>query len=154
MQMDDVCAPDATQCLERASLISAQLVAHAIKFGAARWESDKLGQMAKRVLPLLLWKINSGELALDPEITIEMSLLIPFGISVSALQRVDIPMELRQPFLPLLRPDAYEVTLRWWDEQAVPKWVAPYLRSMAELGGFEPAFGLGPCWLGYEASKA
>ncbi|PHM20458.1 MAG: hypothetical protein CK604_05905 [Curvibacter sp. PD_MW3] len=127
-------------------MIAAELVIHATKHGASIFESEKLGDIARRAFPILLWKINAGELAFDPETAIEMSLLIPFGISVSALQRVDIPMELRQPFLPLLRPDAHEVTLVWWDKQAVPKWVAPYLRSMAQRGDFEPAFELTSCW--------
>jgi hypothetical protein len=93
-------------------------------------DCEKLSAMAGRVFPMLAWKIDEGEIDATPRSVAMMALLIPFGVSTSALQRVDIPMELRQALLPLLRPDSFQVVLRWWDDHAMPTWVEPYLLSL------------------------
>jgi hypothetical protein len=120
--------------------LASGLAKHAASRRANPVDCEKLSAMAARVFPMLAWKIDEGEIDATPSSVAMMALLIPFGASTSALQRVDIPMELRQALLPLLRPDAHHKVLRWWDDHAVPTWVTPYLLSLSKEE-FDALFG-------------
>jgi hypothetical protein len=118
--------------LDRGAVVANNLARYAALRQATSADCKKLSAMAARVFPILAWKIDRGEIDAAPPSVAMMSLLIPFGISTSALQRTDIPMELRQALLPLLRPDSFQEVLQWWDDYAVSTWVEPYLLSLAK----------------------
>lgn len=126
--------------LDRGTKLASDLVKYAAQRQANSFDCEKLSAMAARVFPILAWKVDQREIEANPSSIASMALLIPFGISTSALQRSDIPMELRQALLPLLRPDSFNLVLRWWDDYAVPTWVEPYLLSL-EKEEFEVLFG-------------
>jgi hypothetical protein len=48
-------------------------------------------------------------------------------------------MRIRQALFPVLRPDAREVSVDWWDTVAVPKWIVPFFADLAADGRFDAA---------------
>lgn len=127
-------ADEIASCFTRGNRLAAMLERRAAQAGADAIEAAKAKRIAERAFPILIWKLDAGEVAPGAEAFAAMSMLIPFGISVSALQRTDIPMALRQALLPVLRPDSRDVMLHWWDEIAVPQWLLPMLRELEADG--------------------
>ncbi len=132
-------SPDSDACILRGEKLAAQLKAFANSGGADEGESARTYEIAKRAFPILLWQYNRREIVQTAEAFICCASLLQFGIATAALQRFDVPMTLRQLLLPVLRPDAHDVSVKWWDEVAMKSWVEPFFFMLSREGRFKDA---------------
>lgn len=135
-------ARDVEAALSVAHRLAQSLARFATARGAKPSESVKCGEISARVLPALLWLAHNDEIELRASSFVETGKLGGFGVAVSVLNRGDIPLRLRSQLFPVLRPDAHQVSVLWWDEVAVPNWVAPFFSEIESLGDFAGSVAL------------
>lgn len=121
--------------LDEGVRLSALLRTHALAAGACAADAERAEAIARRAVPILLWKMREGEVFLTGRAAVELLRLSRFGVAVSACQRDDIPWPLRRALLPVLRPDCHESWVKWWDDVALESWAGAFLRAQpwAEL---------------------
>ena len=135
---DDTFAP-IDSYLAYAKALARELASAASARGASQMDVHKILRIAAGALPILLFELHAGEIEPGPDAFVACLRLVSCGISSSALQRRDIPLELREALLPALRPDTFETHIKWWDEVALPNWVGPYFEDLGRAGAFDSA---------------
>lgn len=135
-------SPNLEDFLDLADLLAARISAFAMSKAASGEEIVKTREISRRVLPALLWSVDNGEIRRDATAFCEIGKLGSFGVAVSVLNRRDIPMALRSVLFPVLRPDAHEVNVKWWDGVAVPQWFAPFFLELESRGEFAGSLSL------------
>lgn len=111
----------------------------ALSVGVHENDAARAQSIATRAVPLLLWKMRVGEVFATGEAAVAQLTLRGFGVAVSACHREDVPWALRRALLPVLRPDAHETWVKWWDDNALPNWAGDFLKAQmwAELADVE-----------------
>ena len=126
-----------TCCFTRTATLVSDLAAFMAAGGATIPMIKRTTELAAKIFPILIWKMDMEELESSAQSAALHSSLTRNGISTSALTGVDIPSPIRQSILPVLRLDTYKQVALWWEEIALPNWIAPFFLSLDADNAFE-----------------
>jgi hypothetical protein len=130
----------ARACIVSASSLAETLGAHALLNGASEEDALRVCHLAERIWPIVIWQISHGEIAPTAEGLADTARIFSPGAAITALRSRVIPIEVRQPLLNVLQPTrSGNPELLWWDDHAIPTWVAPFCASQEASGELQAA---------------